>query len=57
MSYVQGDIFKYFFRDIYYNLIFQEIGKNLTPVLPAIGLLASVEFGFGLEKKFKVLTI
>ena len=57
MSYVQGDIFKYFLRDIYYNLILQEIGKNLTPVLPAIGLLASVEFGFGLEKKFKVLTI
>lgn len=57
MSYVQGDIFKYFLRDIYYNLILQEIGKNLTPVLPAIGLLASVDFGFGLEKKFKVLTI
>ena len=57
MSYVQGDIFKYFFRDIYYNLIFQEIGKNLTPVLPTIGLLANVEFGFGLEKKFKVITI
>lgn len=54
MSYVQGDTFKYFFRDIYYNSIFQEIGKNLARVLPTIGLLANVKFGFGLEKNLKL---
>ena len=53
----RGILFNIYFRDIYYNLIFQEIGKNLTLVLPTIGLLANVEFGFGLEKKFKVITI